>query len=97
MAGRLASDHRGLAAQLSMAGRRLNLLPRPVLLPLHRQWLDEFAAAPNPAEGYRRLVRRVHQNSYALHARFAEKGDSPTLRLVARNAAETERLHWGEL
>ena len=89
----LAAAERGDWQGVTKLRRRIPSLARA----LHRQWLDEFAAAPNPAEGYRRLVRRVHQNSYAMHARFAEKGDSPTLRLVARNAAETERRHWGEL
>jgi putative membrane protein len=92
----LAEEHRGLAAQLSFAGRRLNLLPSPVLLANHQAWLDEFAAAPTRA-AYLRLMRRVHQNSYAMHAGFAERGASPTLRPVARNAADTERRHFAAL
>lgn len=97
LAGHLRDEHVGLAAQLSMAGRRLNLLPRRELLPLHQAWLSEMASAPDPAAAYIRLARRVHQNSYAMHDRFARQGSSPTLRPVARNAAETERRHWAEL
>ncbi|RST30020.1 hypothetical protein HMF7854_03635 [Sphingomonas ginkgonis] len=92
----LARDHRGLAAQLSFAGRRLDLLPGAGLLPNHQRWLDEFAAAPTEA-AYLRLMRRVHQNSHALHAAFAARGTSPTLRAVAANAAAVERRHWGLL
>ncbi len=97
LAGQLAADHRGLASQLSMAGRRLNLLPSPTLQPLHQQWLDELMAAPDVRTAYLRLARRVHQNSYAMHERFARRGASPTLKPVARNAAVAERRHWAEL
>lgn len=97
LAGRLRDEHSGLAAQLSMAGRRLDLLPRPGLLPLHQRWFDEFAAAPDAGLAYVRLARRVHQNSYLMHERFARVGASPTLKPIARNAAETERRHWAEM
>lgn len=93
----LGEEHRGLAAQLSLAGRRINLLPSPTLQPRHQAWLDEVAAAPDFALAWRRVMRRVHQNSCELHDRFAKRGQSPTLKLVARNAAATERRHWAEL
>ena len=92
-----ADDHRGLAGQLSLAGRRLDLLPSPALQPRHQLWLDELIAAQDVRAGYLRVARRVHQNSYHLHAAFARSGESPTLKLVARNAAEAERRHWAEL
>jgi putative membrane protein len=96
-AGQLAAEHRGLAAQLSLAGRRLDLLPARTLLPNHQAWLEELMSAEAFDPAWRRLARRVHQNSYHLHAAFAAGGASPTLKLVARNAAEAERRHWAEL
>lgn len=96
-ARQLAGEHRGLAAQLSLAGRRLNLLPARTLLPNHQNWLEELSGAEEFDPAYRRLARRVHQNGYHMHAAFAANGGSPTLKLVARNAAATERRHWAEL
>jgi putative membrane protein len=96
-AAQLAAHHRGLAAQLSLAGRRLDLLPARTLLPNHQAWLEELSGAEAFDPAYKRLARRVHQNSYHMHAAFAVAGASPTLKLVARNAAATERRHWAEL
>src|SRR5690349_14188192 len=44
-ASMMISAHTGTAAQLSMAGRRLNLLPSAALLPRHQRMLDELASA----------------------------------------------------
>jgi putative membrane protein len=92
LGGEFHFDHEGLAAQLSMAGRRLNLLPSPNLLPRHQQLLDAFARERDGRKSLL-LMRQVHQDSMGLHAVYAELGKSPTLRMVARNALRVERAH----
>ena len=95
-AERMIEEHRGLAAQLSMAGRRLNLLPPTTLQPEHQQWLDQLVATTSPAHfdaTYRRQQMVAHDVSYRAHAAYAYGGDSPTLRLVARSAAGIEQEH----
>lgn len=95
-AQRMIDEHGGLAAQLSMAGRRLNLLPPNTLQPEHQQWLDQLAATTSPAHfdtTYRRQQLVAHESSYRVHAAYAYAGDSPTLRQVARHAAGVEQEH----
>jgi len=95
-ARRMIEEHRGLASQLSMAGRRLNLLPPNIVQPEQQGWLDELAATNSAAEfdaAYRRQQLAAHDASYRAHYAFAYGGDSPTLRLVARSAAGIEQDH----
>jgi putative membrane protein len=92
-ADRMIADHRGLASQLSLAGRRLDLLPSATLLPQHQAMLDELAASANFEAAYLRLQRQVHGQALALHGNYAGRGASATLRPVAANAAQVERRH----
>ena len=92
-ADRMIADHRGLAAQLSLAGRRLDLLPSARLLPQHQAMLDELAASTNFEAAYVRLQRQAHGQGLRLHGDFAARGESATLRPVAANAAAVERRH----
>ena len=95
-ARRMIEEHRGLAAQLSMAGRRVNLLPANTLQPEQQGWLDQLAATTSAAHfdaTYRRQQMVAHEASYRMHYAFAFGGDSPTLRLVARSAARIEQEH----
>ena len=95
-AQRMIEAHRGLAAQLSMAGRRLNLLPPDQLQPEQQQWLAQLAATTSPAHfdaTYRRQQLVAHEQSYRIHAAYAYGGESATLRMVARNAATVEQDH----
>jgi putative membrane protein len=85
--------HRGTAAQLSFAGRRLDLLPPAALLPQHQAMLDELSSSGDFDRTYVRLQRAVHGAALSLHADYATSGGSPTLRPVARNAAAIERSH----
>ena len=89
----LLQDHRGASAQLSFAGRRLNLIPRATMLPYHDAMLQELASSPDFAATFRRLQLRVHEEEQRLHASFATSGSSPTLRPVAHNAANLARKH----
>jgi putative membrane protein len=92
-ASAMIAAHKGTAAQLSFAGRRLDLLPSSTLLPQHQAMLDELNASGDFNRAYVRLQRSVHGAALSLHANYAARGSSPTLRPVARNAAGIERSH----
>jgi putative membrane protein len=92
-AGRMIAAHQGTSAQLSFAGRRLNLLPTATLLPQHQAMMDELAGSSDFDRTYLRLQRSVHGAALALHSDYARRGTSPTLRPVASNAAAVERSH----
>ena len=92
-ASRMIAAHQGTAAQLSFAGRRLDLLPAASMLPQHQAMYDQLEASTGFDATYLRLQRAIHGASLSLHADFAARGDSPTLRPVARNAAAVERSH----
>ena len=89
----MIADHQGTSAQLSFGGRRLNLLPSATLLPAHQAMFDELSASGDFDAAYRRQQIAVHQAAVKLHSDFAARGESPTLRTVARNAAPIERRH----
>lgn len=89
----LIAEHKGLASQLSFAGRRLDLLPGAALLPQHQAMFDELAASTNFDRTSIRLQRAVHGAALSLHSNYAARGASPTLRPVAENAAAVERNH----
>lgn len=97
LAAELASGHRGTSGQLSLAGRRLNLLPDASLQPLHRRMLDELTLSVAFDRLYVEHMRSVHRQSIALHSAFESRGDSPTLRPVARFALAVEREHLAKL
>ena len=90
-ASRMIEAHHGTAAQLSFAGRRLDLLPPATLLPHHQAKYDELDSSGDFDRAYVRLQRAIHGTSLSLHADYAERGTSPTLRPVAANAASVER------
>lgn len=96
LAGELGEGHRGLASQLSLAGRRVNALPAARLAPREEQRMAALEGQYSDAEFLRQMVQ-AHDQSLALHAAFAARGSSPTLRPVAANAAQTERTHLAEL
>ncbi|WP_300973127.1 DUF4142 domain-containing protein [Sphingomonas sp. LHG3406-1] len=93
----LATDHRGLSAQLRMAGQRVNLLPSPRLNATERQWLAMLEASQPFEVGLQRRLLQAHQEAVILHERFAAAGGSPTLRQFARFALAAERDHAGAL
>lgn len=93
VAERLAEEHRGLAAQLSLAGRWLDTLPAARLLPREEQRLKALEAALSFDAAFLDQVGGAHRQSFALHAAFAARGSSPTLRPVAANGAAVERRH----
>jgi putative membrane protein len=93
LATRLADEHRGLAGQLSLAGRWLDTLPTARLLPREQQRLARLEVQEPFDAAFVRQLSIVHGQSLALHAAFASRGASPTLRPVAANGARVERAH----
>jgi predicted outer membrane protein len=91
LASRLKRDHLGIAAQLNMAGRRLNLLPSASMLMLDQVLFDGLSRASDFDVAYRRTMRSAVENCVSDHAFYARVGGSPTLRPVARFAASTCR------
>jgi len=85
--------HEGLASQLSFAGRRLNLLPSAELQPEHQRMIDTLQSTMDFDAAYRSQQVQVHEAAVKLHGDFASRGESPTLRPVAANAAPIERAH----
>lgn len=90
-AQRTLNAHEGTSAQLSMAGRRLNLLPTPSLVPDHLAMLEALRAASDFDKAYRAQQSALHRQGIALHGNYARGGTSPTLRPVARNAEDVMR------
>ncbi len=93
LAERALSAHQGTSAQLSFAGRRLNLLPTATLNPEHQAMLNELSAASDFDKIYRAQQNIVLQEGVRLHANYAKSGSSPTLRPVAANAENVMRAN----
>ena len=89
--------HRGTSAQLSMAGRRLNLLPTASLSPQHQAMLDALETTPNFDHLYRAQQATLLRQGISLHGNFARAGKSPTLRPVAGNAERVMRQNQAAL
>ena len=85
--------HQGLGAQLSFAGRRLNLLPSASLLPKFQALLDRLSSAPDFDATYRQTQLQVHREALTLHSNYAASGRSPTLRPVAKAAVPIIQRH----
>lgn len=92
-AATLRADHVGTSAQLSFAGRRLNLLPSATMLPRHQAVIEELRAAGDFDAAWKRLMLRLHDEGIELHGAFARGGASPTLRPVADMAFAALRRH----
>jgi putative membrane protein len=92
-AQRALSTHQGTSAQLSFAGRRLNLLPAATLNPEHQAMLDALTATSDFDNAYRAQQNIVLQEGVRLHESFAKVGASPTLRPVAANAESVMRAN----
>ena len=87
LAGRLKSEHTGIAGQLNFAGRRLNLLPSAAMLPLEQVQYDGLTRASDFDVAYLRTMRAQVENCVSRQTAYAQAGGSPTLRPVARFAA----------
>lgn len=92
-AERALSAHQGTSAQLSFAGRRLNLLPTASLNPEHQSMIDALSATSDFDNIYRAQQTIVLQEGVRLHSSYAKVGESPTLRPVAANAESVMRAN----
>lgn len=92
-AQRALSAHQGTSAQLSFAGRRLNLLPSASLSAEHQAMFDALAATSDFDNTYRAQQSVVLVQGVKLHSDFARLGNSPTLRPIAENAENVMRAN----
>lgn len=86
-------EQTGIGAQLSFAGRRIDLLPSSRLLPEHLAMLERLATASDFDATYKAQLAKILTDAAAAHRAFETKGDSPTLRPVARFAAPVCEKH----
>ena len=91
LASRLRRDHMGIASQLNLAGRRLNLLPSASMLMLDEVMFSGLSRASDFDAAYRRTMKAAVENCISSHGNYAAAGGSPTLRPVARFAASACR------
>jgi len=89
----MIADHKGTSGQLSLEGRRLNLLPSATLLPGEQAMLDSLQASSSFDAEYVHDMRDVHQQAIAIDSSYAANGRSPTLRPVAAAALPIEQRH----
>lgn len=87
----IISDQGGVAAQLSFAGRRLELLPSAALTAAQAAELDRMRQSSDFDSDYRRAVSAELTRALEAHQAFARAGSSPTLRPVAEMAAPATR------
>lgn len=97
IAATLLADHGGVSAQLSFAGRRLNLLPSATMTSRHQAMLAGLRAAPDFDAAFKRTMIAVHEQGVRVHGDFARAGNSPTLRPVAEIAFPAMRRHLDQL
>ena len=83
----IAHQQLAIGAQLSFAGRRLDLLPSAEIDARHQAMLDELRGASDFDATYKRQQSAVLGEAWALHRAYAVRGSSPTLRPVAAMAA----------
>jgi len=92
-ASQLIEAHKGTSAQLSFAGRRLNLLPSATLRPAEQSMLDSLQSSGQFDAEYVRDQRTVHREAIAIDSAYAARGTSPTLQPVAAAALPIEQRH----
>ena len=89
IASRSKRNNEAIAAQLAFAGRNLNLLPSRTLPPEYQRMLTELLTV-NPFDAaYLGQQRLTVRRAISLHSQYMLRGQSPTLRPVAKFAAET--------
>ena len=90
-------DQGGVAAQLSFAGRRLELLPSAALTDSQTAELERLRMSSAFDSDYRRAVADALSRALEAHQAFARSGSSPTLRPVAEMAAPVTRRNLDSL
>ncbi|HEX5238655.1 MAG TPA: DUF4142 domain-containing protein [Sphingomicrobium sp.] len=97
LASMLIEAHRGTSAQLSFAGRRLNLLPSATLQPSHQALLNQLLSAWNFDAAYLTFERNAVREAFALDRAYETAGRSPTLRPVAAERAAVMQRELAQL
>lgn len=92
-AQRMIDDHKGTSGQLSLEGRRLNLLPSATLAAGEQTMLDALQASNQFDADYVHEQRAVHQRLVSIDQAYAANGSSPTLKPVASAALPIEERH----
>jgi predicted outer membrane protein len=92
-ATQMIRGHKGTSAQLSFAGRRLNLLPSATLRPAEEAMFESLQSTTSFDAEYVRDQRTVHQQAVSLDRAYAAIGRSPTLRPIAAAALPIEQRH----
>ena len=87
VAERLIAAHQGSSAQLSLGGRRLNLLPSAEIQPRYRALLEQLYSSSSFDRDYARQMLAVHEEASLLHSNYAALGTSPTLIPIAKALA----------
>ena len=87
----IAQDQGGVGAQLSYAGRRVDLLPRATLPEAMEADLARLTQSSDFDVDYRQLVGRALAQALEAHETFARSGPSATLRPVAQMATPVTR------
>ncbi len=80
-------QHQAISAQMSFAGRYLDLLPSRVLPTDYQQMLAALLETNDFNALYLSQQRRVAERALKLHSDYSRAGESPTLRPVAKFAA----------
>ena len=93
----IVRDQNGVAAQLSFAGRRLELLPGAALTGAQAAELERLRLSSDFDSDYRRAVGGELARALVAHQAFARSGASPTLRPVAEMAAPVTRQNLDSL
>ena len=84
VAGRLIVAHRGSSAQLSLSGRRLNLLPSPSVGPRLQALLEQLNSSLDFDRDYSAQMKAAEKEAVAIHRAYASAGSSATMVPVAR-------------
>lgn len=90
-------EQTGIGAQLSFAGRRIDLLPSARPIPQHQSMLEELATSGDFDGTYLRLMNHVLTEASKAHRAFEASGSSPTLKPVAVFAAPVCERHLHDL
>ena len=90
-------DQTGVASQLSLAGRRVDLLPSATLPSDLDAELERLRMSTDFDSDYRRSVGGALSRSFEAHRAFAQGGSSPTLRPVAKMAAPVTKKNLDSL
>ena len=84
VAERLIAAHRGTSSQLSLSGRRLNLLPSATVGPRLQALLEQLNASSNFDRDYAAQIKAAEKEAVEIHRAYAAGGSSATMVPVAR-------------